>query len=179
MNNSTNLANSSPNIVFVMGVSGSGKSTVAEALAESLGAHFIDADDFHSDQAKQLMAKGISLTDEQRAPWIARLCEEVKSLYDKNQSLVLACSLLRKAHRFTFYQQGIPLTLVYLKGDKALIAERLAARQGHFFPASLLDKQFEDLQPPEPPEPVFELSVDASLNQQVLLAQQHIKNIQT
>lgn len=177
MNNPPDLTNSAPTIVIVMGVSGCGKSTVANALAASLGARFIDADDFHSERAKRLMADGVSLTDEQRVPWIARLCGEVKSLYDKNQSLVLACSLLRKAHRFTFYQLGIPLKLVYLKGDKALIAKRLAARQGHFFPASLLDKQFEDLQSPEPPEPVFELNVDASLSQQVLLAQQHIKNI--
>lgn len=164
----------SPCIVLVMGVSGCGKSTVAQLLADRLGAEYIEADDFHSEQAKMQMAAGISLTDEQRLPWIQALCKKVKVLFMQNKKVILACSLLRREHREQFYQLGLPLTLLYLKGDKSLIYERLGARRGHYFPAQLLDKQFEDLQPPKVPEPLIELEITDSVEMLVERAFQRI-----
>lgn len=167
-----------PLIILVMGVSGCGKSTVAEKLAARLNASYVDADDFHSEQAKKLMASGTSLTDEQREPWILRLCDYVQSQFSQQNSVVLACSLLRKAHRERFYNLGLPMTLVFLQGDFSLIEKRLSSREGHFFPASLLRKQLEDLQVPVSPEPVLSLNVAAPVDELVESAYHHIvKNL--
>ena len=159
-------------IVLVMGVSGSGKSTFSRALASQIGAEFVDADDFHSEQAKGQMAKGIALTDQQRRPWISHLCSIARERYRRNQSLVMACSLLRKEHRHMFYQSNLPLKLLYLQGDSVIIRQRMESRTGHFFPASLLDDQFAALQPPDESEGHLALdiceSMDVNVRQAIL-----------
>ena len=146
-----------------MGVSGSGKSSFATMLAAAIDAEFIDADDFHSEQSKVQMARGIALTDRQRLPWIKGLCELARERYRLNRPFVMACSLLRQEHRKLFYQNNMPLTLIYLRGDKALIRQRLEMRTEHFFSVSLLDDQFAMLQPPDETEPCLCLDVKHSL----------------
>ncbi|WP_434031716.1 gluconokinase [[Pseudomonas] boreopolis] len=134
--------------IVVMGVSGSGKSTVASALARHYGFDFLDADDFHSDEAKAQMAGGTPLSDEQRVPWVRRLGERLRQLADAGRSSVLAFSGLRREHRDLLRGCGVPMRFVFLHGSAGVIASRLSARGGHFMPSSLLGSQFDALQPP-------------------------------
>lgn len=140
--------------IVVMGVSGSGKSLLARALAEHYGARYLDADDFHSEQARARMASGLPLTDAMRAPWVDALAAALRDHADhgENTSIkaVLAFSGLRAAHRRQLrIGSGLRLLFLFLRGDAALIAQRLSAREGHFMPASLLDSQFQTLEQPQ------------------------------
>lgn len=137
-----------PCAIVVTGVSGSGKSTVALALAGHYGFGFLDADDFHSEEARAQMAAGVPLDDAQRVPWVRRLGEQLRLRADAGRSSVLAFSGLRREHRERLRGCGVPMRFVFLHAAPAVIAARLAARGGHFMPASLLDSQFEALQPP-------------------------------
>ncbi|MFT4248288.1 MAG: gluconokinase [Pseudomonas sp.] len=145
--------------IVVMGVSGSGKSTVALSLADHYGFTFLDADDFHSDAAKAQMAAGMPLTDAQRVPWVRTLGAQLRRLADAGRSAVLAFSGLRREHRVLLRACGVPMRFVFLHAAPAVIAARLAARGGHFMPASLLDSQFEALQPPQNEPDVIALDV--------------------
>lgn len=136
--------------IVVMGVSGSGKSLLARALAEHYGARYLDADDFHSAQARARMASGQPLTDEMRVPWVAALAAALRDHADRGERVVLAFSGLRAAHRMQLRtSSGLRLLFLFLQGEPGLIAKRLGARAGHFMPPSLLDSQFEALQTPE------------------------------
>jgi gluconokinase len=136
--------------IVVMGVSGSGKSLLARALAEHYGARYLDADDFHSAQARARMASGRPLTDAMRTPWVDALAAALRNHADHRQTAVLAFSGLRAAHRRQLRTgSGLRLLFLFLRGDPALIAQRLSAREGHFMPASLLDSQFQTLEEPE------------------------------
>ncbi|MCI4645952.1 MAG: gluconokinase, GntK/IdnK-type [Hyphomonadaceae bacterium] len=133
-------------VVVVMGVSGSGKSSVGSALALALGADFIDADDHHSAANRQKQAAGTPLTNEDRKGWIASIAADLNA---RAGTCTLACSALNETVRgWLAAQISAPLTYVLLEGEKALIAERMKARAGHFMPASLLDSQFAALDPP-------------------------------
>lgn len=149
-------------IVVVMGVSGSGKTTLALALGEAWPATFIDADDFHSDEAKARMASGRPLTDEMRVPWVGRLAAELQRRVAAGERVVLAFSGLRRAHRDMLRATGLPLRFLFLHGDKSLIAARMAARRGHYMPVSLLDSQFDALQPPSGEADVVALDIDGA-----------------
>jgi len=131
-----------------MGVSGTGKSSLAKQLANELLATFIDADDFHSAQAKQHMAENKPLTDEMRKPWLASITSHLQSLYQQGKSVVLAYSGLKSAHRALFRELPFCCHFFYLVGDKAVIAKRISARESHFFSTELLDSQFEAMEAP-------------------------------
>lgn len=134
-------------IIVLMGVAGSGKTTVGRSLARALGCPFYDSDDFHSVEAKEKMAKGIGLTDADRQPWLAELVRRMKVWDTESPQTVLACSALKQSYRDQL-AQGASLEWVYLKGSPDLIYQRLEERQGHYASTALLESQFEALEEP-------------------------------
>jgi len=137
-------------IVVVMGVSGSGKTTIGELLAAKTGAVFADADDYHSAANRAKMAAGTPLTDEDREPWLETLNALLLWWFRSGNGGVLACSALKAAYRTTL-TRGFPegtVRLVWLDGSKDLIAERLAHRENHYMNPKLLDSQLATLEPP-------------------------------
>ena len=145
--------------VVVMGVSGSGKTTVAELLATKLGWRFIEGDRLHPPANVEKMRQGIPLTDADRAPWLDRIGEELKRWAAEGESGVLTCSALKRAYRDRIRVARPDVRFVYLKGSEALIKGRVAARHHEYMPASLLKSQFDTLEEPAPDEPV--VTVDA------------------
>lgn len=134
-------------IVLVMGVSGAGKTTVGQLLAEQLHWTFADADSYHSKENVAKMAAGIPLTDEDRAPWLATLRRLIESWLAAGQNAVLACSALRKIYREQLFVSP-NVKLVYLRGNLPLIHERLLHRSGHYMDPALLQSQFDTLEEP-------------------------------
>lgn len=135
--------------IMVMGVSGSGKSSVGAALALSLGLPFLDADDLHPPENRAKMAAGQPLTDEDRWPWLTAVAAAVEAA----GPCVLACSALKRRYRDHLRQRITgPFRIVHLTGPREVIARRLAARKGHFMPPTLLQSQLEALEPPGPDE---------------------------
>ncbi len=134
-------------IIVVMGVTGSGKTTIGSLLAARLAWHFADADDFHSAANKEKMHKGIPLTDADRLPWLAAMREQIAKWVALKQNVVLACSALKQSYRQLLWD-GPEVKFVYLKGTYQLIAERLRARKGHFADEHILAGQFADLEEP-------------------------------
>lgn len=134
--------------VVLMGVAGSGKTTVGRLLASELGWKFYDADDFHPPANVQKMASGIPLDDRDRLPWLETLRALIRSTLDGGDSGVLACSALKASYREHLLLDG-RVKLVYLKGDAKLIRERLETRRGHFMRSEMLDSQFAALEEPE------------------------------
>ena len=139
-------------IVVVMGVSGSGKTTVAAMLAGRLHCSFLEGDDFHPASNVQKMHGGTPLTDEDRLPWLRRIAAEIDAWRKAGASGVLTCSALKRAYRDIIIGARPEVTLVYLKGSRELIQHRMAARHEHFMPVALLDSQFATLQEPTPDE---------------------------
>ncbi|WP_239120123.1 gluconokinase [Catellatospora chokoriensis] len=138
----------SASTVLVMGVSGSGKSTVGTRLAERLGAVYADGDDLHPQANVQKMSAGIPLTDADRAPWL-RLCAQwLAEQQDEGIPAVLACSALKRSYRDLLREAAPGLAVVYLDGSHELLASRLSNRPGHFFNPRLLDSQLADLEKP-------------------------------
>lgn len=152
-------------VVIVMGVSGSGKTTVGQRLAEALGYPFRDADAFHPPENIAKMATGHALTDEDRWPWLARLRELIRSTQESGGNLVLACSALRRVYRERLSVDVAKERWVYLRAPRELIAERLAARRGHYMPPALLDSQLATLEVPEDA-----LAVDVSADVDAVVA---------
>jgi gluconokinase len=134
-------------IVVVMGVCGCGKTTVGKALAAALGWRFFDADDFHPPANIEKMAAGIPLTDTDRWPWLDRLAAEMGAIERAGGHAVLACSALRQAYRDRLTVAG-DVRFAHLRGDRATIVARVAARPGHYMPATLVDSQFAALELP-------------------------------
>ncbi|HET7216285.1 MAG TPA: gluconokinase [Terriglobia bacterium] len=135
-------------IVIVMGVVGSGKTTVGRLLAQQLGCEFADADDLHPAVNIEKIRHGIPLGDEDRQPWLDRLREAILDWIARGSNVVLACSALKRAYRKTL-DAGPEVRFVYLKGSAALIAERLRSRHGHFAGEQILASQLADLEEPE------------------------------
>lgn len=148
-------------VAVVMGVSGSGKTTLARALAAAWPATFLDADDFHSDEAKARMASGQALTDDLRRPWVERISAELQRRVAAGERVALAFSGLRRRHRDMLREAGLPLRFVFLQGGRELIAARMRARSGHYMPVSLLDSQFEALESPRGEADVRAIAIDA------------------
>jgi gluconokinase len=138
---------------IVMGVSGSGKTTVAELIAERLGWPFMEGDRLHPKANVEKMRQGIPLTDADRAPWLDRIGEELKLWAAEGRSGVMTCSALKRAYRDRIRFARPDVRFVYLKGSEALIGTRVAARQHEYMPASLLRSQFEALEEPAADEP--------------------------
>lgn len=135
-------------VIILMGVSGAGKTTVGEILAEKLSWKFYDADDFHSEANKQKMNQSIALTDEDRVSWLANLSSHISQCLDKRSPMVLACSALKKAHRHVLSSNKEGVFFVYLRGDLDLIKGRLEMRKNHFMSPELLPSQFSVLEEP-------------------------------
>ena len=136
-------------IIILMGVSGSGKTTIGERLAQVLGWPFYDGDQFHPPTNVAKMQQGIPLTDEDRWPWLRALRAHIETWLHRGVSAVLACSALKQAYREHLIIDEAEVKLVYLKGDYDRIHERLAQRRGHFMPPGLLVSQFAALEEPE------------------------------
>ncbi|MBA49783.1 MAG: gluconokinase [Paracoccus sp.] len=157
--------------VLVMGICGVGKSTIAAAIAESLDGRFIEADSYHDSASVARMRAGLPLTDEMRWGWLDRLGDAVVAAQKR---AVLACSALGRAHRDRLRARTGPLDIVFLHGDRDIIAARMQARRDHYMPASLIDSQLAALQPPDtttenaiwidvanPPDRITEIAVAA------------------
>jgi carbohydrate kinase (thermoresistant glucokinase family) len=141
-----------PVIAVVMGVSGSGKTTVAVLLAAALGCQFQEGDDLHPAANVEKMSGGTPLTDADRLPWLRKIAEEIDGWRARGESGVLTCSALKRSYRDIIIDGRSDVTLVYLKGSYDLIRRRMAARHEHFMPVALLDSQFATLQEPTPDE---------------------------
>lgn len=144
-------------ILLIMGVSGSGKTTVGAFLAGRLQWPYAEADDIHPLANLRKMRAGEPLTDEDRLPWLQAIGAWIDEQIVAGRSAVVSCSALKRSYRDILRgpASGVhrsELRLIYLAGDRELIARRMAGRHSHFFPASLLDSQFQDLEPPEPDE---------------------------
>jgi gluconokinase len=134
-------------IVLLMGVAGSGKTTVGRMLADRLGWVYLEADDFHSAANKEKMHRGVPLTETDRLPWLDAIHVELQAQDAKEKNVVLACSALREEYRHRL-MAGLRVKLVYLRGSKELIADRLRQRTGHFAGEAILDDQFAVLEEP-------------------------------
>ena len=146
--------------ILVMGVSGSGKTSVARALADRLGATFVEADEYHPPANVAMMAKGRPLTDAMRRPWLEALGDAVAEVRARG-AVVFACSALKRTYRTILERRAGPVETVHLTAPRALIFARMAARRDHFMPAALLDSQIADLEPPGPEEAAIVLDVSA------------------
>jgi gluconokinase len=153
-------SSSAPAVVVVMGVSGSGKSTVGALLASRLRWEFEDADWFHPAANVDKMHRGIPLTDEDRRPWLAAIAAWIDKTRRSNGHAVIACSALKRRYRDVLIGGRSDVRLVYLKGDETLIARRIATRHEHFMPGSLLHSQFDALEEPGADENPVVISIE-------------------
>ncbi len=153
-----NGPNSAHPVIVVMGVASSGKSSVGRALAARCGFPFVEGDDLHPPQNIERMSRGLRLDDTHRQYWLERIAVAIVSAAP-SQGLVLTCSALKRSYRDFLAAASPRVMFLHLSGARDLIEERMAHRTGHFMPLSLLDSQFEDLEPPGPDERVVTLDV--------------------
>ena len=150
--------------LVVMGVSGSGKTTVGLRLAEICRVDFVDGDDLHTPEARAKMGAGTPLDDNDRWPWLDRIGDALKDVGAHPSGLIVACSALRRVYRDRLRGRvGPALRFLYLEGDKELMRERVGGRKGHYMPASLIDSQFATLEEPRGEGDVVTLAADADL----------------
>ncbi|MFM7182343.1 MAG: gluconokinase [Verrucomicrobiales bacterium] len=152
--------------ILVMGASGSGKSTVAKALAARLDGHFIEADDFHPPANKEKMTAGISLEDSDRGPWIESIRQELQQRRYGAEINILACSALKEKLRERLRGGDPGLKIIFLEADADLLRERLEKRHDHFMPASLVEPQLSAL---EPPKDAIAIPASAALDAQIAM----------
>jgi carbohydrate kinase (thermoresistant glucokinase family) len=150
-----------PAVVVVMGVSGAGKTTIAAMLAMRLGWTYEDADWFHPPANVEKMHAGKPLTDEDRWPWLRAIAAFIDRAKDAGEHAVIACSALKRAYRKILIGDRRGVRLVYLKGERELIARRMTLRHGHFMPPALLESQFATLEEPDEEEDAIVVSIDA------------------
>jgi len=150
-----------PCALVVMGVSGSGKSTIGEKLAQRLGWSYEDGDKFHPLSNVAKMSAGQPLTDEDRWPWLQAIANEIDRVCQARGHAVIACSALKRAYRDILVHGRPEVRIIYLQGTQDLIADRLALRKGHFMPPGLLASQFKTLEPPDASENPLTVSIDA------------------
>ena len=149
-------------IYVVMGVSGSGKSLIGAGFARALGVEFVEGDRYHSAENIELMSRGIPLTDDDRARWLRSLAARIREAKDTGVGLVISCSALKRSYRDILRADAPELRFVFLKGGRDLVAQRLAARKGHFMPPSLLESQFTILEEPLPDEDAWVCDIGQS-----------------
>jgi gluconokinase len=149
-----------PAVLIVMGVSGSGKSTIGQHLAQRLNWPFEDGDRFHPATNIEKMHRGVPLTDEDRKPWLEAIAAWIDKTRRAGGHGVIACSALKRRYRNMLIGSRQDVRLVYLKGGESLIDQRIVHRHGHFMPAGLLHSQFEALEEPTPDENPITVSVE-------------------
>jgi gluconokinase len=148
-----------PAVLVLMGVSGCGKTTVAQILAERLRWDFEEGDALHPAANVAKMHAGHPLDDADRAPWLAKVADWVEARLDAGQCGIITCSALKRSYRALIDRRGAGVEFVYLHGSRELIAQRLDARHGHFMPPSLLDSQFATLEEPSVDEPAIRVEI--------------------
>jgi carbohydrate kinase (thermoresistant glucokinase family) len=146
--------------VIVMGVTGSGKTTVGALLAGQLGWEFEEGDSLHPPENVAKMSAGHPLTDDDRWPWLRKIGDWIDHHADHGRSVVVSCSALKRSYRDLLCEGRSGVVFLYLAGTKEGISERLAQRHGHFMPPSLLDSQLADLQPLQPDEPGVTVNIE-------------------
>lgn len=142
-------------IILLMGVAGSGKTTIGQKLAARTGWKFVDADSFHSEAAVAKMSRGESLTDDDRAPWLAKMRDAIQFWLAAEQTVILACSALKADYRQVLHCDHPQVRLVYLQGSYEHLAQRLRDRANHFMKVEMLKSQFETLEEPSPEEAIY------------------------
>jgi carbohydrate kinase (thermoresistant glucokinase family) len=147
-------------VLVLMGVSGSGKTTVGALLAGRLGWRAAEADDFHPPANVAKMRSGVPLDDADRLPWLEAIAAQIDRWRSEGKRGVITCSALKRRYRDIIVGHRADVRLVFLKGERELIADRLAARLGHFMPPSLLESQFAALEEPAPEERAIVISID-------------------
>lgn len=145
----SNIPRGRSSILVIMGVSGSGKTTIGQLLSAELICSFIDGDDFHPSVNIKKMSSGEALTDEDRWPWLEILTDKIQEYIQQEQSMVLACSALKKSYREILCVERELVQFIYLKGNYATILRRMQSRENHFMTKSLLQSQFATLEEPE------------------------------
>jgi gluconokinase len=168
MDRETNRQATKPPVIVVMGVSGSGKTVIGSALAEAIGGRFVEGDGFHPPENISRMSSGLPLRDEDRWGWLDAIAAEISQAERQGETLVIACSALKRSYRDRLRLASPLLRFVYLDIGRDIAAARVAARRGHFMPASLIDSQFAALEPPAPDEDA--LTLDAAKNPAELVA---------
>jgi gluconokinase len=154
--------NTRPPLVVVMGVSGSGKTTVGAALAQRLGVPFADADDFHPPENITKMSAGIPLDDEDRRPWLETIAAWLAAHADAGG--VASCSALKRSYRDILTETAPDAFFVHLHGERDVVAARVAGRPGHFMPTALVDSQFDTLEPLAADEHGVVINLDQSID---------------
>jgi gluconokinase len=162
---SPSFVTSPPTVLVIMGVSGSGKTTIATLLAKKLGWDYRDGDEFHPQANVEKMKSGVPLTDEDRWPWLEAIARFIDDELARGSKAIVTCSALKRRYREIIIDGRKGVRLVYLKGDKALLEKRLKKRHGHFMPSSLLQSQFDALEEPGPEENPLIVSVDGTPEQ--------------
>lgn len=168
-----------PCALVIMGVSGSGKTTIGEALSARLGWRYEDGDSFHPAANIAKMSAGHPLTDTDRWPWLQAIAAEIERCRKAGEHVIIACSALKKAYRDILVHGRDDIRMVYLKGSQTLIADRLDHRKGHFMPPGLLTSQFATLEPPDDEEHPVTVSIDAPVEVIVDRILQQLKIDQT
>ncbi|PDS58465.1 gluconokinase [Rhizobium anhuiense] len=154
-----------PHAIIVMGVSGCGKSSVGEKLAEALHLAFVEGDALHPAANVEKMSKGIPLTDEDRMPWLDLIGEDMQASLDKSEGIIVSCSALKRVYRDRLRAAvGGNLFFVYLEGSKALLTKRMGERKGHFMPVSLLESQLATLEVPTGEPGVVTVDIDDTVD---------------
>jgi carbohydrate kinase (thermoresistant glucokinase family) len=166
--------NNNPVVIIICGVSGVGKTTIGQLLAQELGWEFYDADDFHSVDNIAKMKNGVSLTDEDRQPWLGKLRDLIEQCLVVGKNAVLACSALKKAYR-DYLRVSDGVKFVFLRGNRRKISEQIQHRHGHFMNPALLNSQFEDLEQPQPSEHALLLELGPSPGDLVELIKTKLK----
>ncbi|MBB4575977.1 gluconokinase [Rhizobium lentis] len=154
-----------PHAIIVMGVSGCGKSSVGEKLAEALHLAFVEGDALHPASNVEKMSKGIPLTDEDRMPWLDLIGKRMHASLEKGEGIIVSCSALKRIYRERLRAAaGGNLFFIYLEGSKALLTKRMGERKGHFMPVSLLESQLATLEVPTGEQGVVTVDIDDTVD---------------
>ena len=154
-----------PQVLIFMGVSGCGKSTVGQLVADKLGLRYAEGDEFHSDENVEKMRSGIPLTDEDREPWLTLMANTIAEWVEQGEGGILSCSALKRKYRDRLrgdYGIGGPIRLIHLNGSFKMIEDRMSQRENHYMPPGLLTSQFATLELPDEEEQVISIDIASS-----------------